>query len=251
MNLSRIAPDRKGRSHSRRAVTEHSQFVPPSEENPRGRELTLREQIDRDYASVRSVSPSPSPSPSPQRGHITASTRWWADQRAANRPNPLTTRKIDGVYNGFHSNDLTVHLDLDVQDDLDDSLEEFSRLCRFGDFASASQFFAANLQSYLSNPYVLVHYAEMLVQQGEYQSIMRLDDSPVQHLNSQMTGQEEGSILRDYWELLKVLAASYRPGYPRERFQAVRGVVGDLSNRMRTLQRVTSSTEVWTLAPLT
>jgi hypothetical protein len=244
MDLARIAPRRQGRSHSGRA--DQSQFVPPSEENPNGRELTsLREQIDRHYAFVRSVSPSPGP----HYRHST--TRFEADERFVHHPHPLTTRKIDGVYNSFQSNDLTVHLDLDIQDDLDDSLEEFSRLCRVGDFVTASRFFAENLQSYLDNPYVLVQYAEMLVQQGEYKSMMRLDDSPIQHLNSQMAGQEEGGLLKDYWELLRLLAASYQPGYPRERFHVVKGVVGELSNRMRTPDRVISSTEVWILAPPT
>lgn len=64
-------------------------------------------------------------------------------------------------------------------EDIDEELEEFSRLTYMGNFREAKSFFHENLRTFIDTPYVFVEYAEMLLSQGDYKSIQLLDDSRV------------------------------------------------------------------------
>lgn len=86
---------------------------------------------------------------------------------------------IDAIYNSTSTRDLTVHLDLELSQDIDNELEEFSRLSRIGNFASAESFFDLHLRSHLSNPYLFVQYADMLLEKGDYKALVSIDDSSV------------------------------------------------------------------------
>lgn len=70
--------------------------------------------------------------------------------------------------------DTTVHLELDIEGDVESQLEEFSHLKRLGNFTAAEQYFQNDLYEYLDVPPVAVEYAEMLLQQGAYQRLKDL-----------------------------------------------------------------------------
>jgi hypothetical protein len=74
-------------------------------------------------------------------------------------------------------NDVTLHFSLDIADDIEGLLEEFSRLKRLGHFTEALEYFDANLQTHLDLPLVAIEYADLLAEQGAYQRLreLRLD----------------------------------------------------------------------------
>ncbi|KAL4934209.1 uncharacterized protein BDV17DRAFT_285935 [Aspergillus undulatus] len=64
--------------------------------------------------------------------------------------------------------DVTIHFAMEVSDDIDSLIDEFSRLKRLGDFSSAEQYFQSNLEPFLDTLPVAIEYADMLVEQGAY-----------------------------------------------------------------------------------
>ncbi|KAK3902730.1 hypothetical protein C8A05DRAFT_33571 [Staphylotrichum tortipilum] len=74
--------------------------------------------------------------------------------------------------------DVMVRLTLDVQEDWDDSLEEFCRLRRLGLVKEAKKHFLSTLEHVSSVPYVRVQYAEMLQLSGDYKGFQNLDFPP-------------------------------------------------------------------------
>ncbi|KAH7418911.1 hypothetical protein BKA64DRAFT_763792 [Cadophora sp. MPI-SDFR-AT-0126] len=70
--------------------------------------------------------------------------------------------------------DTTIHLQLDVEHDLESRLEEFSRLKRLGDFLGANKYFEANLQEFIHISPVSVELADMLLAQGAYKRLKEL-----------------------------------------------------------------------------
>ncbi|KAI0002303.1 hypothetical protein F4779DRAFT_604030 [Xylariaceae sp. FL0662B] len=133
-----------------------------------------------------------------------------ADGAAAiNQLQELWSKKnIDGIF-GSNSGDLTVHLDLDIQDDLEELTDELSRLCRLGHFNTAKQFFAANLQQHLDKPYVLIQYADVLLQQGDYKAVTQIGDAAIQTLEREIPDSKEIQLLRLNWELMQIFARSH------------------------------------------
>lgn len=106
------------------------------------------------------------------------------------------------VYNASHARDTTIHVELEVTEDFDEELEEFSRLVRIGNFRVARSFFDEHLCSFADNPYVFVQYAEMLLAQGDYKSIQSLDDSrafPSAARNSEDAEASQRSHLKNLW----------------------------------------------------
>jgi hypothetical protein len=68
----------------------------------------------------------------------------------------------------------TVHVELDIEGDIESHLEEFSHLKRLGRFTAAEQYYKHNLYEHRNVPPVAVEYAEMLLQQGAYQRLKDL-----------------------------------------------------------------------------
>lgn len=67
-------------------------------------------------------------------------------------------------------------LEYPLVEDLDDELEELGRLTRAGDFRAAKMFFSQHLKRHIENPLVFILYAELLLEIGDYQSIIQLED---------------------------------------------------------------------------
>ncbi|KAE9367072.1 hypothetical protein N431DRAFT_472087 [Stipitochalara longipes BDJ] len=133
---------------------------------------------DQDYEEVRRDFPSPTLiNPLPAR-----------PQRAEQTPPPVEhrrtstrSREVDEVvWDVSRTKDVTIHLELDIAEDLEKNLDEFCRLARLGDFQGAKQYFQENLEQHMDDPYIFVH----------------LEHS--EHL-----------LLQTNWELIKVLTASH------------------------------------------
>ncbi|KAI0140371.1 hypothetical protein BJ166DRAFT_117015 [Pestalotiopsis sp. NC0098] len=113
---------------------------------------------------------------------------------------------VDGIWDPEESNDLTVHLDLDIREDLDQELEEFCRLYRIGSFQKARSFFDRNLAEHLEKPHVFMMYAEMLFHQGSYHEICELDPRALISLSQEAPDHLYCRILKQYWELIYAVA---------------------------------------------
>lgn len=83
--------------------------------------------------------------------------------------------------------DVTMHLELDVTEDLESDLDEFCHLGRLGNFHQARQLFRDNLEKHISNAYVSVQYAQMLLYIGDYKSLDALNVTyEVENSNNQL-----------------------------------------------------------------
>jgi hypothetical protein len=130
----------------------------------------------------------------------------------------LAPGTFQAMFNPDHRTDCTVHLKLPITVDLDDELEEFSRLKRFGDFAAAKGYFRDHLESYHDYPYVFVQYAEMLLDMEDFASFGALNPSAVFDMSDRTyvtrnfappdkrhtpETSEALDLLRRYWQLLE------------------------------------------------
>ncbi|KND92321.1 hypothetical protein TOPH_03010 [Tolypocladium ophioglossoides CBS 100239] len=70
--------------------------------------------------------------------------------------------------------DVTVHMSLDVTDDLEGVLEEHSRLRRLGHFNAAIAQFDDHLEHFLDNKYVLVQYGQCLLEAKQYKQLVNV-----------------------------------------------------------------------------
>lgn len=108
------------------------------------------------------------------------------------RPPPTTdaeeTDKADNVASvtlsidpATAASDVTVHLELDIDGNLEGTLEEMSRLRRLGHFKEALALAEVEVKPFLHNRYVLVQYAQLLMDARRYKDIARLslDHVPV------------------------------------------------------------------------
>ncbi|KAJ4347843.1 uncharacterized protein N0V89_009213 [Didymosphaeria variabile] len=100
--------------------------------------------------------------------------------------------------NASQSMDVTLHLQLEIADDISDDLEEFSRLCRLGNFARASRYLTEHLIGQEQNPYVYVQYAHSLYDSGNYADLLSLQTQP----HSTFDASRHGAITQE-WKLLK------------------------------------------------
>ncbi|KAJ8130726.1 hypothetical protein O1611_g2905 [Lasiodiplodia mahajangana] len=114
-------------------------------------------------------------------------------------------RKVDSFLTP-DSGDLTVHLELDLQEDLEDYMEEWARFSRLGQFKTAKKFFEQSFQHYSKSPYILVQYANLLLQQGKFRAVTELDDGPIYDLGKKSPQYEDLHLLRINWELIQLSA---------------------------------------------
>lgn len=123
-----------------------------------------------------------------------------------------TPVEFQAVYNSSHSRDVTIHVELNVTEDIDEELEEFNRLTRIGNFRGAKSFFDEKLRIFMDNPHVFVQYAEMLLRQGDFKSIQRLDDSrvfPSTKGYSEDANETHLQNLRHNWCLIEATSLCY------------------------------------------
>ncbi|KAH8892970.1 hypothetical protein GQ53DRAFT_646018, partial [Thozetella sp. PMI_491] len=136
-----------------------------------------------------------------------------ARNERSRRPSTLQKRaEYDILYTSADSKDVSVRLELDLHHDIDDEMEEFNRFVCLGDFRNAKCFFDEHLGAHMNNPLVFVQYAEMLLEMGDFKSIMLLDPDPAfSCLEGIETNQIPGGLeaLRWNWRLIKAVTLSH------------------------------------------
>ncbi|KAG6353531.1 hypothetical protein INS49_005493 [Diaporthe citri] len=122
---------------------------------------------------------------------------------------PRTPTSINAVYNSVEAKDVTVRVELDVSKDLGDELEILNRLSRTGNFSLGKEFFNSHLKAHIDDPAVFVQYAEMLLEQGDFKSLLLLDDKPIfwEYGNQQLQEPKSGiQRLELNWKLIRAVA---------------------------------------------
>ncbi|UNI16637.1 hypothetical protein JDV02_003059 [Purpureocillium takamizusanense] len=82
--------------------------------------------------------------------------------KALKQPGSAVKEPLTFELNPLEPQDVTVHMSLDTTDDLQDALEEFSRLRRLGRFNDAARHFESHLEHFLDNKYVMTQYGRFL-----------------------------------------------------------------------------------------
>ncbi|KAI1806232.1 hypothetical protein F4811DRAFT_569355 [Daldinia bambusicola] len=174
-----------------------------NDERSRDMQLLSRRR-DRSTSSSDSPSHRPLLPPPPPPSSLTPE-RIYIEDREFDEDIPLSHlhhADVNGFWNPCDT-DLTVHLKLSAQEDIDESLEEFCRMWRMGDFVSAKRFFAENLQDHLDEPDILIEYAEMLLEQGDYNSLSRIMvDTRFNRIISNARDDSDGEMLYQYWKIM-------------------------------------------------
>ncbi|KAL2166096.1 hypothetical protein VTG60DRAFT_3304 [Thermothelomyces hinnuleus] len=110
--------------------------------------------------------------------------------------------------------DVTAHMSLPVRDDLEDVLEECSRLRRLGHFADAIALFRTQLSHFLDNRYVLVQYAQCLYEAGQYNQLEKLAEEKA----PRRSNPNEADALQLNWDMLLLAAEK---GHYKSQFDRV------------------------------
>ena len=107
--------------------------------------------------------------------------------------------------------DSTVHFEMDIEEDLEVQLEEFSRLRRLGRFDDAKEMFQCGLAEHMAYSFLIfIEYADMLYDQGHYRDFLALMCEYSQH----WTGWEVSASDSVLIAMNKTLAETLSGGYP-------------------------------------
>ncbi len=108
-------------------------------------------------------------------------------------------RRVDIVYDPSQAaKDLTIRLDLEVEEDWGPDFEAFCRLRRLGRFKEAKQHFKARLQHLSTIPYLWVQYTDMLQAAGDYKAVQHMPPLPELHWDPECN---RGPFTRQYESL--------------------------------------------------
>ncbi|KAF7932241.1 hypothetical protein EAE99_003481 [Botrytis elliptica] len=88
----------------------------------------------------------------------------------------FATKGVEAVWNMDSSQDITVHLDFECDENIEAHVEELSRLRRLGDFEAALQYIESCPDECRNNMDFAVNYADILLMQGDldYKKLERL-----------------------------------------------------------------------------
>ncbi|KAK8043976.1 hypothetical protein PG993_004000 [Apiospora rasikravindrae] len=156
---------------------------------------------------------------------------------------PLTRpaeTKAQGFWNTASNTDLTLHLELEVVEDLETIFEEFSRFCMLGCFTACKQFVKDNLGEHLHLPYVRCHLAEMMMRQGDFTSLVDLG----YQTSPQKPANEDERLLEDYLGLMTLLAENHDPKTGRFTYHGIMSRSFDGLSR-RPQSEYLGSTKFW------
>ncbi|OBT53955.1 hypothetical protein VE04_04747 [Pseudogymnoascus sp. 24MN13] len=99
-----------------------------------------------------------------ERGKMTSVSR----EKVQSQARGSSSDAVNVTWNPSSPRDTTVHLELDVEDDVESRLEEFSRLVRLGHFKEAELHFETHLFDHNDLEPVLLEYSDMLLDRGNY-----------------------------------------------------------------------------------
>ena len=120
-------------------------------------------------------------------------------RKGPKQPRPAVKEPLTFELNPLEPQDVTIHMSLDATDDVEDVLEEFSRLRRLGRFNDAARHFDAHLEHFLDNKHVLTQYGRFLAE--------RVNSSEFAKLAKRFPPQEAAvdDALELNWDLLVYL----------------------------------------------
>jgi hypothetical protein len=137
----------------------------------------------------------------------------------------MATTQVDLIHDPSQaSKDMSIRLELDMEEDWDDDLEEFCRLSRLGLINDAKEHFRSTLEHVSTIPYIRVQYAEMLLFSGDYKGFHNLDflpEYPPQPSEETADDRSRGKLVANY-ALLDLLSQRPIPKYLTAAWSVVR-----------------------------
>lgn len=155
-----------------------------------------------------------------------------------------TNSRFDAVYNSVETKNTSVQVGHDLYHDLSDELETLSCFSRTGNFSLAKEFFHSHLEAHADDPAVFVQYGEMLLEQGDFRSVLLLDCRPVfcKFGREELEHSESGiHHLLLNWKLLRAVALCHCQHTLSTVWE---GIEGPLKVAPNALDTEISSTEV-------
>ncbi|KAK3394010.1 hypothetical protein B0H63DRAFT_459714 [Podospora didyma] len=165
-------------------------------------------------------------------------------------PRPQSpNRRVDLVHDpsDVKAKDITVELEMPVEEDFEHDLEDFCRLTRLGRFKDAKKLYQEQLGHLGTRPYIIIQYGEMLIASGDYKAFRNLSYPAgllqSQTGSSQATDQSHNKLFANF-ELLKLLSQPRLPHFAetalrvvQDSFQALgsEGVMGSTEIQLLTL----------------
>ncbi|RAH48741.1 uncharacterized protein BO95DRAFT_490166 [Aspergillus brunneoviolaceus CBS 621.78] len=146
-------------------------------------------------------------------------------------------RHPQAIWTPCSAQDITIHYELDVVDDVPSLLEEFARLKRLGRFEVAEEFFEKSLAEFASLLPVLLEYADMRIEQGLYERVRHIkfprdmEDLSLPTVN--VTEKPSAFLYHANLALIQAFAAIQFQGCMSEAYASVRA----LETPMRKLRR--------------
>ncbi|OBT76364.1 hypothetical protein VF21_03650 [Pseudogymnoascus sp. 05NY08] len=135
-----------------------------------GRDLTrlARDQESYPWHPSPSYDISPRNKPSLRDQNERGRMRSVSREKVQSQARGSSSDAVNVIWNPSSPRDTTVHLELDVEDDIESRLEEFSRLVRLGHFKEAELHFERYLVDHIDLEPVLLEYTDMLLDRGNY-----------------------------------------------------------------------------------
>lgn len=191
----------------------------------------------------------------PSREQHAASTS--IPQRAAVASIQEDYPTVQNFLNATSRNDITVHFEMEVGEDLDSWLEEFSRLKRLGHFHVAEQYFDDNLRDLSGILPVAIEYTDMLVEQGAYKRLRQFMSSHKALLNSEERagrGCSEAKKLQVLYRanllLIDAFAAMHSAATLGEAYGKVRLIEQDMRSLSKQSQKPDASLDSSEVRPI-
>lgn len=120
-----------------------------------------------------------------------------------------------------HGKNATIRLDIDVQIDLAEDIAELARLNRLGWFKKGVALFEDKLKNHLDSFPVVVEYADLLLQQGEYTKALSFTEHCcVLHDHAEIYAPDEYMVLRS----MNAYASIFATGTLLPALEALRGM---------------------------
>ena len=125
-------------------------------------------------------------------------------------------KRVDIIYDASRApRDLTIRLQMDIEEDVERELEEFSRLRRLGRFKDAKAHFDSKLEHLSTTPYFQMLYAEMLLACGDYKPLQSLPSitqfCSLGRLNETPDDKFSRNLVETNYGLLDVLSQRSEP----------------------------------------
>ncbi|KAK0379785.1 hypothetical protein CLIM01_02885 [Colletotrichum limetticola] len=135
-------------------------------DSPSTKSMSSFDSIHPSDAASDRILPTMTPQPQPQVSDSLQTPR----QTKQTRPNNGTCIHV----NPQNPQDVAILTELDMTDDLEEDLEEYSRLVRMGRFKAARRCFEDRLVHFIDNLYILDQYCSTLLAMSDFQALSRI-----------------------------------------------------------------------------